>query len=267
MSDGSLQHSVRVDGGFSCGPAFTADERTLVNLGSLGNVSIWRIGSESASCTELDDRQNQSRRVSSDGRWLVFGRRHKNDVAVWAADAENETISLRRSFNVPGRIWSVAVTSGEEPSIAYSKWDGTVFVRDVTSERVIYQTNLPHTASWVSLSNDGRYLAAYSHAGLVLIDLRTRTTKEVWGEDCPEVRYLGFSAEADLLLAGLGDGTARGWDVVDGRAVMIVDADNKGIVGVALSRDRSLVATVAGGHVKVWECDLTEGMANTNQSD
>jgi hypothetical protein len=47
---------------------------------------------------------------------------------------------------------------------------------------------------------------------------------------------------------------------------MIVDADNKGIVGVALSPDRSLVATVAGGHVKVWECDLTEEMANTNQS-
>ena len=267
MSDGNLKHSVRVDGGTSCGPAFTSDERTLVNLGSLGNVSIWRIGSESASCTELDDRQDQSRRVSSDGRWLVFGRRHKNDIAVWAVDAENETISLRRSFNVPGRVWSVAVTSGENPLVAYSKWDGTVFVCDVASERVIYQTNLPHTASLVSLSDDGRYLAAYSHAGLVLVDLPTRTTKEIWGEDSPEVRYLGFSAEGDLLLAGLGDGTARGWDVVDGRAVMIVDADNEGIVGVALSRDRSLVATVAGGHVKIWECDLTEEMANTNQSD
>jgi len=267
LSDGSLKSSVLVRDGTSFGPAFASGGTVIVSAGSFGSASIWRIGSEEASCTALETTQNMPGHISSDGRWLIVGRRKEKDVAVWEVDADNETISLRRSYQVPGRVWSVAVTPGEKPLVAYSVWDGTVFVRDVASEQVICETSLPYTASLADLSDDRRYLAAYSHAGLVLVDLQTQRMRELWSGDFPQVDCLDFSAEGDVLLAGLQDGTARAWNTADGRAVMIIDAGDSRIGSVAISRDRTLVATVAGSQVKIWECDLREDMANTNQSD
>lgn len=266
LADGSLASSVPGRDGTSFGPAFASGGTAIVSAGSFGSASIWRIGSKEASRTVLETTHSMPGHIASDGRWLTVARRKKKDVAVWEVDADNEAISLRGSFEVPGRVWCVAVTPGEQPLVAYSTWDGTVIVRDLLSQRVVYETKLRGTASLVSLSDDGRYLAAYSHAGLVLVDLRTRTITELWSGDCSQVNCLAFSAEGDVLLAGLHDGTARAWNTANGRAVMIIDAGDGRVGSVAISRDRTLVATTVGSEVKIWECDLTEEMANTNPS-
>jgi WD40 repeat protein len=256
VSSGSLRGSVPAKVGRSYGPAFSSDGAKLVSFGSSGTVSIWPIEADKASCSALEAIELGSGDVSPDGRWLAAGRPKKREIAVWSVNCDDETIALHKVFRVSRNVWGVAVAAGH-PLLAYSLWGGPVVVREVESERVVYQTDLGHTVSRVALSGDGRYLAAYNKDGVVVADLQTKTVREIWVRDCPSVVFLDFAASENLLLAGLEDGTARAWTVADGRQVMIIDTGDLKVESVAISLDRSLVATeVTGDQVKIWEYDL-----------
>lgn len=248
--DGSLLASVRGCGQRLDGLAFVSRD-TVIGLGDSGAAMFWKVGEPQASITGLWDKQLRRGAVSPDGRWLAQGT-SRGEVAIWEADAEKGSIALRHTLAVkPSRV----ALSTVGPHLAVSRWGGEIQLFEVNSAHEVAQYKLKPTPTPLAVSNDSRFLAAYTNTdGLHLFDRQTGCQYTLWGGGGARVGCLEFSQDGHLLLAGLGDGTVRAWSTSDGSSLLVLETGHHAVRQVTAAADLSLLATVGDGDVvKIWE--------------
>ncbi|MFN4260266.1 MAG: FecR domain-containing protein [Gemmataceae bacterium] len=236
------------------GLAFFAVDDAVIALSNGGMASIWKLDEPLPSQTQLRHQHLRHGDVSADGRWLAQGS-SSGEVAIWEADAEHNRISLRQSLAIkPIRV----ALSCLGPHVAVSRWSGEIHVFEVKTGRQVAEYKLRRTPAPLALSTDNRFLAAYTALdGLVLFDQQTGVRQTLWAAQGARVCHLCFSADGQVLLAGLGDGTVRAWSTADGQSLLVLETGHRHINKVAVSADLSLLATVGDGDgVKVWECEI-----------
>jgi len=248
--DGSVLAVARGCGQRLDGLAFVAPDK-VIGLGCSGAAMFWKVGEPQASVTGLWDKQLRSGAVSPDGHWLAQGT-SRGEVAIWEADAEKGSISLRHTLAIkPSQL----ALSSAGVHAAVSCWAGDIHLFDVSSAREIAQFKLKTTPTPLAMSNDGRFLAAYTNSdGLHLFDRNTGSQFALWAGGGARVGCLEFSQDGRLLLAGLADGTVRTWSTSDGSSLLVLDTGHHSVRQVTASADLSLLATVGDGDcVKIWD--------------
>lgn len=251
--DGSLLASARGCGQRLDGLAFaTAD--TLIGLGDNGAAFFWKYADGQPSFTVLWEKQLRKGDVSTDGRWLAQGT-SRGEIGIWEADATKGSISLRHTLAVkPSRV-ALAATG---PQLAVSRWGGEIHLFDIHSARELVQYKLNPTPTPLAVTNDSRFLAAYTNTdGLHLFDRETGSHFALWSGGGARVGALVFSPDGRFLFAGLTDGTVRAWSTADGTSLAVLDTGHHAVRQVTVSDDLSLLATVGDGDcVKVWDFRL-----------
>ncbi len=238
------------------GYAFTGADSILA-LGRLGTASFWKVGDAQAITTKLRDKDLRHGAVSPDGRWLAQATR-KSEVAIWEADPQKESISLRHSLTIQPTRVALSTTGLKGPQVAVSQWGGEIRIFDVKTGLETAGFRMKRTPTPLAISADSRFVAAYANEeGLVLFDQDRKTSQNFWPGVGARVSSLFFSADGSVLLAGLEDGTVRAWSTDDGQCLFVLDTGSRRVSHVAASANLSLIATCGeGSNVKIWECKL-----------
>jgi ferric-dicitrate binding protein FerR (iron transport regulator) len=252
--DGALRSSAPGSRQLTHALAFTAAKDTVIALGNGGTAMLWKLGEPQPSQTRLRDRELRHGAVSDDARWLAQGS-GTGEVALWEADPDKGSISLRQSLALKP---SCVALSRNGSYAAVSRWAGEVHLFEVKEGREIAQYKLKRTPTPLALSADGRLVAAYANGdGLVLFDRENNSRRALWAGEGARVSHLHFAADGRVLLAGLEDGTVRAWSTEDGRLLLVLDTGHRHVNKVTATADLSLLATVGDSDcVKIWECQL-----------
>ena len=238
------------------GYAFTGAD-SVIALSKTGLASFWKVGAAQVDATKLRDKDVRHGAVSADGRWLAQAIRGLG-VAIWEADPQKESISLRQSLMLqPSRV-AISTTGPKGPQVAVSQWGGEIRIFDVKTGLESAQFRMKYTPIPLALSADSRFVAAYANEeGLVLFDQDRKTSQNFWPGVGARVSSLFFSADGRVLFAGLEDGTVRAWSTGDGQCLFVLETGHRRVGHVSASADLSLITTCGDGScVKIWECKL-----------
>jgi WD40 repeat protein len=140
------------------------------------------------------------------------------------------------------RDGALAVTSG---------WDGSIALWDLVAGGNHRVRAAGGDSSSVSLSPDGRWVAAAGHDGLLLGPARGPVSPLV-GHD-GVVEMVAFSPDGSLLASAGADATVRLWTVGDRQAVHVLRGHAAKATRPTFTPDgRTLVTGDFGGQVRVW---------------
>jgi len=252
--------------GRACGLAFPSD--TLIQANSRESkpqlLNLWIPGEKEPRLIPLSEHNVRSRAISPDGLHLIESDDNGTRVQRLDLSAARQTPITTLPKN--GKAWCLALSQSAQFA-AIGVWDGTVRVYDIRSNeaddlnptqilsRLVFEKRLQHTPTQLALSPDGSRLAVFTREdGLLWFDIASAQQHLLWAPGGASATCVKFTPDGAMLLAGLGDGTARLWTLHDNHALIVIDTE-RAPQDIAWSPQRSLLA-VANGDVKLWECKL-----------
>ena len=151
---------------------------------------------------------------------------------------------------------SVDVSAGTRP-------EGVAFVPDVLTLEPVVHTAATTAVSAIATSPWAKLVAVAGQKQVVLYHSETLETLGVLPFPEGQARVLKFSRNGALLLAGGGQGSARGlavvWEISSGKRVMEIGDELDEVLAADISADQTLVALGGPGKVvRVYRTDTEE---------
>jgi roadblock/LC7 domain-containing protein len=202
--------------GFIRTVAFSPDGKLIASAGDDPNVFVWDV----ATGKEL-------RRVGQ----------HKNNLRM-------------SEFSPDGKL---IVSSGFDNKIGL--WDAT------TGKQMLLFDAHPRVPYSVAFSPDGKILASGGDhdSNIRLWDAATGKPIRNWDahpgtQQSICIYTVAFSHDGRLLASGGGDGSARVWETLTGKEVLILEGHSGGVSRVAFAKDGRTIATASHDHdAFLWE--------------
>ena len=239
--------------------AFSPDERTLLSGSSDGTVRLWDLASASnetghrpfpSDIDEFAGGSSPAYSLSPDGRHLltVFT---NHTFSVWELPALIE--GPRHPLPV-GRAACAALAAGGQLAAFVTTNGDVVFWHAETGETNWFARPTTNVMSRAVFSPDGQRFAVSGALGVSACDVpggRTLFTRPI-ADDF--VFSLAFSPDGQKLVAGLGSGIVKAWDMAKRTPESTLRGHDRQVNGVALLPDgRTLVSTAQD--IRLW--DLT----------
>lgn len=191
--------------------------------------------------------------VTPDGKWALTGSWGQvRNVKLWNLS----TGKLERTFEGQSQdVMSVGFTTDGSEIFAAGEYGELVVWNAATGK--ITRKIAPHGRDYVLqnavLSPRGKQLAAVGSKAPELWDIDTGAIVSSFGDGLRLGLEAEFTQDGSRLAVTSGNGVAI-WDVVGGRLLRNIGSHDNDVVGVAISRDGSIVLT--GGKdklVKLWD--------------
>lgn len=155
--------------------------------------------------------------------------------------------------------WATQISSSSTgKEIISAGVDGRVAVWEAASGKVLRETTLPASVMSLSLSGDGRTLAAGDVAGTVsLIDVDTLKVRSTITADKKIVNATAWSPDGKFLAAGGNDGIVRVWSLGDNKITAEINPAHGNIVSLNFLNTQIAIGMVdlkqRSGNVEVWD--------------
>ncbi|WPD24270.1 MAG: trypsin-like peptidase domain-containing protein [Candidatus Electrothrix scaldis] len=246
IASGSIVKTLEAYQGLSS-LSFNSDGTSIAS-GSKGKAQIWNIhtGKEVKRFGDYPDSFDKIY-LSPDGRWLISFDSKYGFEGIWDVEAGKKTDILDKynfiddaSFSPDGKLLSLATGDKAVRLIDTKSWDEIKSFYGHTS-----------LVTSVSFSPDGRRLVSYGHDGTlriwdVISEREIRLLKEHASGDfsfTPNGRKLVICADENFIL-----------NIESGNKVNILN-NYKGINQVSLSPDGSLLSSLSGGNVRIFDTE------------
>ncbi len=192
--------------------------------------------------------------VSPDGRVVLTGSYDKL-VGIWDADSRRE---LRALPTVQGSADRLAISPDSKTALMGAR-DGNVRTWDIATGRELHHfTGAKATKyPYVAFSGDGRLVLAAADNLVMVWNTETGDARTPLTGHSQSVRSL--CSRGRFALTGDEGGTARLWDLRDGKELHVLKAGSSPISFVALSPTGRFALTGDDERVVVW--DAVEGRA------
>jgi WD40 repeat protein len=136
--------------------------------------------------------------------------------------------------------------------------NGPAVVRwDIATGKILRQwTNFPEIVTALTVSPDGRTLAAASAGSVRLFDTATGADK-LDGRHTGSVDVLAFAPDGKTLYTGSADRTVRQWDALSGQHLRVFDEHLAGVTALAVSPDGKWIASAGSNNrpnvIRLWD--------------
>jgi WD40 repeat protein/tRNA A-37 threonylcarbamoyl transferase component Bud32 len=257
--------------------AFSPDGRLLVTGGKDNTIRAWSAAPRAAAEDLLPlPPETDGVRLSADGKTLVTLTTN-DSFSLW------DTAAMRRTVTKPlpwTNFWHsdyavspVAISSGGK-LLMIPRTDGAISAWETDTLREAARLEgFRRPAQRVTLSGDGRTLAAASGNAVKLWDLETGKPVASWSNLVSWVRSLFHSPEHKLLIVGYGNGQAEVCDLGRHTHWRARLGHELGIAAAAVSPNgRTLATGSIDARVKLWDIahdkpiDTLSGQRNAYQS-
>ena len=202
--------------------------------------------------------------LSRDGKTLIVA---GGDAKIRFVDMT--TGQVQRVFTGHTNAIYRAIFSPDEKLVASSSRDLTARIWDTSSGRELLKLNgFRCSVKAVVFSPDGQILAASGNDGMLkLYDMKTgkefRSLVHVNSANIDMSVYsVAFGRDGKKVYAANGDGTISEWDVAAGRETRVLKAHEHAIMKLAFSPDYSLLATLGGSVLKLWDTSTWREVRN-----
>jgi WD40 repeat protein len=202
-------------------------------------------------------------RFSPDGATVLYLTDRFDELALSDARTGERLRTLADSKDNRGGRWGEARFSPDGRVVVGQRGgDRTLWFWDAaTGDRLGSFVNTHPISSWQSelaFSPDSKRLALTSDRVVQVVDVATRTGREVLRGHEATVTALEFSPDGTRLLTGSEDKTAALWEVATGRLLAVYRGHAGTVKAVAYSPDGKRVATASAIEplARVWPADL-----------
>jgi WD40 repeat protein len=249
----------------------STDSQTIVSGSNDKIVNLWNRNGSLLQTLIGHKSSVNSVAVSTDGQTIISGSKDRT-VKLWS---KNSSL-LTSSRDAEASIYDVGI-SGDGKSIIFNSGYGNAKVQKPDgSDITTIKNNVKYELLSVALSADGQTIvsATGKYNGFIPADIfEKRENKiqlrplKIWrrdgtlittlASDQDGVNSVGISADGQIIIAGIDDGTVKVWRR-DGTLIKTVTAHQRAVNGVAISADGKTI--VSGGNdnlVKVWRQDGT----------
>ena len=213
---------------------------TEIALADSSSVRTFDAGTGASKTTYSIPARDSTARLaySLDGRWLITRWPYADDLVFdrrvgakpdGAADSAPTTLGMFRT--ICGDVWLVMGPSHE-----------LVLVATGSREPIMTLLGPTEKAESVTVSEDGRYLAAGGHEGVIYFwDLNNPSFggKCVGHEDT--IKDICFSPDGRRILSRSDDGTVRIWDVATRAELLQFGSRQQPVTSMGLNRDATLL--------------------------
>ncbi len=220
--------------------SFTPDGRYLLTGGNDGKLLRWDVASGTSVQLGTHEGGVLEFEWMPDGRHLATAGTKDKTVRLWDVETGSSRTLLAHSHIV------TSLATASSGRLAAATEDGQLFVWDSPQApmRVLYKA--PSSLLLLSLSPDGRYLAAQgSTKPLWLFDLKQGGPPRAFDSPANWKFALAFSEDGRWLAAGGKDGKARLWEVDSGR-LRVLTGSTSSLSSVDFTPDNKWLAV--GSH-------------------
>jgi WD40 repeat protein len=234
---------------------------TVLALACEDQVALWDLTTKRP-LTGLPIATTEALAFSPTGNLLAVGTwnaAEQLEVALWDVSASKVVRTLAREAEVRSVAFSpdgkLLATFDNRGNIKVADW-----ASDTTLTNFTVRPPRRRPAGVVVFSPDGNRLAIGGDYGHVqLLDLRTGTNVPFQTQSSEGVNALVFSANAELLAAGLGS-VVRLWDADSGEPRGQLTNHSESVSALAFTPDsRQLASASSGGTIRIWNvADHTE---------
>jgi WD40 repeat protein len=269
-----LQMAIAIGRGANTAVAFNRDATAIVTTSIDGTARVWGAipanGGRPLAVLTGHTGPVVAAGFSPDGRAVVTAS-EDGTARVWDPASEPDfSIAARRR----SPLTALAIRS-DRRRLLVGGADGIAEVRSADGKRVVRTLRLGHAVTAVAFGPQGaeavdapRTAIAFSPDGKLKAVAEGSTVRIASPTGPPShtlrigriVHDLAFSPDGDDLAVALGNGTAQVWDAVAARRRLTLAGHKRPVVGIAFNSDGTLIATVSGQDVWLWDARTGEVM-------
>jgi WD40 repeat protein len=237
--------------------ALSPDGNTLAIGGYNNIVTLWDVNTGQTLRTltlSADTGSVNPVTFSPDGKYLAFPGAiadMNQPIRLWDIATKDGLIK----FSSEGYLNANALAfSPDGKLLASGDWDGTVYLWDVSSGKVLRPLK-GHTDMILSLafSPDGKWLASGSYDNSVLLwEAASGQIAQNLKSHTGGVNEVAFSPNGKKIASASDDQTVIVWDTGTGQALLTIH-DEESMTSAAFSPDGKTLATAAVVYLKLWD--------------
>lgn len=231
--------------------AVTSDGRQLISGDSKGEVFLWALSQQSKTIRHQLVTRGLKAALAPSGKYLIV--QTKDEEKVLQVDCMTGLTCASWIVPPPDRDYAKPAFSADGKRFACTGDKNVLFVFSMDQRQPLATVKLELVPPALSLSPDGRWVAAASHDTTAVVDVSKRAiVRKIPATSSDGAIFL----DADRLMTASRDGRLRTWNLETGDVVDTLAITDGPLYGLALSSDRRLIGV--GGYCMAWIIDLAE---------